>query len=346
MSYELGMKAMRLELAERLGHTEYCSNYALIRAVTGLDPRTDGSAFRAFNDAWDIDLIWSTNDGPASFAQRGRATDMGHAEFLEDGLDRRDTVTCPFTDPEEVLAFDAVEEYGLPDADELTAYYEDAYQRGQAENPNQILTGGYYKTIVSGAIEAFGWDMLLTAASDQPRFAKVLEGFYRMTRHYVEAWARTSAPVFIQHDDMVWTSGPFLHPAFYRSAIFPHYRKLWQVLHEAGKTVLYCSDGNFTPFIDDIAEAGADGFIFEPLTDLDKIVARYGRTHVIVGSKLDCRTLTFGTRDQIQAEVDATLALARGCPGFIFAVGNHIPSNVPVDNALFYFDHLRAHWQR
>jgi hypothetical protein len=30
----------------------------------------------------------------------------------------------------------------------------------------------------------------------------------------------------------------------------------------------------------------------------------------------------------------------------MFAVGNHIPSNVPVENALFYFDYLRRHWQR
>jgi len=67
---------------------------------------------------------------------------------------------------------------------------------------------------------------------------------------------------------------------------------------------------------------------------------------VIVGSKVDCRTLTFGTKSQIQAELDATLPLAKKCPGFIFAVGNHIPSNVPVANGLFYFDYLSRHWRR
>jgi uroporphyrinogen-III decarboxylase len=61
---------------------------------------------------------------------------------------------------------------------------------------------------------------------------------------------------------------------------------------------------------------------------------------------VDCRTLTFGTREAIRAEIDATLALAKGCPGFVFAVGNHIPSNVPVENARFYFEYLRAGWKR
>lgn len=346
MSYDIGMAAMRLEMAERIAHTEYHSNYALIRAVTGKDPRTDVSAWREFNDAWELDFLWSTNDGPVDWSQRGRVTDMGHAEFLEDGIDRRDTVTCPFKSVEEVWAFDAVEEYGLTDLDELTAYYERWYQDGQAANPNQILTGGYYKTIVSGAIQAFGWDMLLEAAADRQKFARVLDSFFEVTLHHFKAWARTSAPVLIDHDDFVWTAGPFMSPAFYRAEIIPRYRKLWEVVHEAGKTLLFCSDGNWTVFIDDIAGAGADGFIFEPMTDLDYAVERYGSTHVIMSSKVDCRTLTFGNREQIQAEVDATLPLARKCPGFVFAVGNHIPSNVPVDNALWYMDYLRSRWRR
>ena len=216
----------------------------------------------------------------------------------------------------------------------------------QAANPRQVCPGGYYKTIVSGAIEAFGWEMLLTAAADRRRFARVLEGFYRLSRHHFEAWARTGTEVFICHDDMVWTAGPFIHPDFYRSAIFPHYKELWRVWKDAGKRVLYCSDGDFTMFLDDIAEAGADGFIFEPVVDFDRVVRDFGGTHVIVGSKVDARTLTFGTPDDIRREVDATLDVAGGLPGFMFAVGNHIPSNVPVENAQFYFDYLRDNWSR
>lgn len=108
-----------------------------------------------------------------------------------------------------------------------------------------------------------------------------------------------------------------------------HYKKLWKVLKETGKKVLFCSDGTWREFVDDIANAGADGFIFEPTTSLDVVVEKYGKTHVIVGSKVDCRTLTFGAKDGIKAEVDATLKLARQCPGFIFAVGNHIPQQCP-----------------
>lgn len=346
MSYSIGIEAINLRPTPRPAHTEYCSCEPLVRAVTGRDPRTDPGAWRAFHDAWEIDFLWHTNDGPVPWAQRGRTTDMGHAEFLEGGRDFREASVCPFKSAEDVYAFDAAEEYGLPDLDGLVEYYEQWHRRDQAANPGQVCPGGYYKTVFSGAIEAFGWEMLLTAAADRDRFARVLEGFGRLSRRHFEAWARTSAQVLICHDDMVWTSGPFIHPDFYRRAVFPLYKELWSIWKNAGKRVLYCSDGDFTVFLDDVAEAGADGFIFEPVVDFDRVVRDFGGTHVIVGSKVDARTLTFGTPDDIRRQVDATLEAAGGLPGFMFAVGNHIPSNVPVQNALAYFEHLRANGRR
>jgi len=164
--------------------------------------------------------------------------------------------------------------------------------------------------------------------------------------HHYLAWAETDVDVFICHDDMVWSQGPFMNPRFYREVLFPRYKALWKVLRDKGAKVLYCSDGEWTCFLDDIALAGADGFIFEPMVDFDQAADRFGSTHVIVGSKVDCRTLTFGTKEQIQEEIDATLEKASQCPGLVFAVGNHIPSNVPVENALFYMDYLKSRWTR
>jgi len=346
MSYDVGWNAINLRQSERVAHTEYTMHVALMERVTGLS-RDDPRLERRFRELWQFDLAWFTHDGPVPWHERGRVTDMGHAEFAADGSDRRDAGSSPFSSVEEVLAFDAVEEYGLPDMDDLVTFYEDeVHQKGRAERPDELLTGGYYNTLVSGAIGAFGWGNLLLAAACQDEFDRVLEGFYRLSLHHFIAWSRTSIEVFLCHDDMVWSSGPFMHPDFYRRAIFPRYRKLWAVLREAGKKVLYCCDGQWTMFLDDVAAAGADGFIFEPMTSFDAAAAAFGKTHVLVGSKVDCRTLTFGTREQIRDEIDASLAAGRDCPGWVFAVGNHIAPNVPVDNALFYFDYLSSRWAR
>lgn len=343
MSYQIGIDTIHLKPAPRLAHMEFCSNAALIKAVTG---ETADWMTRKFSDAWEIDILWHTNDGPVPWSKRGRTTDMGHADFQEGGTDRRLPQTSPFQCAGDVWSFDAVAEYGLPDFDELVRYYEQVYQESQLANPNQVFPGGYYQTLVSGAIAAFGWEALLEAGADQDQFEKVLDSFFQLSLHHYKAWAKTSAPLFISHDDMVWSEGPFMHPDFYRRAIFPRYRQLWKVLRDAGKKVLFCSDAQWGMFVPDIAEAGADGFIFEPMVPLEPVVKEFGKTHIIVGSKVDCRTLTFGSREQIQGEIDATLPLASDCPGFVFSVCNHIPSNVPVENALFYIDYLRRNWHR
>ncbi|MGQ9630563.1 MAG: uroporphyrinogen decarboxylase family protein [bacterium] len=335
MSYERGWSALNLEMPDTIPHTEYCSHPRLVKHIVGFDPREDESAWAKFYEATNYDLLWNTNDGPT---WTGRTTNMGHAVFQEGGTDFDANIRCPFKDPEEVLSFDPVAEYGLPEIDERARYFERVYREGQGRHPNLVFTGGYYKTIFSACIQAFGWEMFLASAPlDYERFDRVLEGFFEISLANFRAWARTSAPVFICHDDIVWTQGAVFHPNWYRKYIFPRYKKLWSILKDAGKIVLFCSDGNFTEFVDDIASAGADGFIFEPLTDLRYIVERYGRTKVIVGN-VDVRILMFGSREDIRREVERCADLGRDCPGYFFAVGNHIPHNVPIDNVLYYFE--------
>lgn len=343
MAYERALAAIRLEMTDRIPHTEYVSHWELVRHLTGLnpaDPAERDEAWQRFYVAADYDFLWLNNDG-VPWDDRGRVTDMGHAEWLEDASDRREIVPSPFRTVEEVLTFDAVEEYGLPEFDSLVEHYRASRERVQAANPTMLVPGGYYKTIVSGCIWAFGWEMFLSAVGADPEgFDRVLEGIFRQTEHNLRAWAKTGIPAFICHDDMVWSQGAIFRPAWYREHIFPRYRRLWSILHDAGIPVLFCSDGDYTEFVDDLADAGADGFIFEPLTSLEYVVEKYGQSKVIIGNA-DTRILTFGNRDEIRAEVKRCTDLGRGCPGYFMAVGNHMPPNIPLDNALYYLDCVR-----
>jgi hypothetical protein len=291
-------------------------------------------------DALDVDLIWFTHWGLINWAEAGRTTDMGHATYAPDGSDRRERGESPFRSVEEVWAFDAVEEYGLPDFDAQVAAYEQIVQEGRRAFPGQLRTGGYYQTIVSGAIEAFGWEMLLLAAADREKMARVLDTFLRRTMFFMRAWAQTSAEVLIQHDDFVWTGGAFLHPEFYRRAIIPRYADLWNIVHEAGKKVLFCSDGNFTEFAGEIVEAGADGLIFEPCMDFGEMADRFGDTTCLVGSYVDCRDLARGRWEKVRADIDRTLEALARCRGALFAVGNHLAPDIAPAMLDRYFDHL------
>ncbi len=337
MSYAIGRAALNMQRTERVARTEYNDNWEIVRYFTGKDPREDATAYKDFNDTIHLDYLWAINDGPIPWSKRGRTTDMGHAVYMEDGSDYRPIMHSPFTTSEDVLRFNAVDEYGLPEFSGLVAYYEDWYQLNQG-GADQVVSGGYYKTIVSGAIEAFGWERLLEAVGDDAECfgEKVLGSIFELSLHHYKAWAETSIEVFMCHDDMVWTSGPFIHPDFYRTYIFPRYKELWAPLKAAGKRIIYCSDGTYDMFMDDLAAAGADGFCFEPTNDLEMLVRKYGRTHVLMGGA-DCRTLSFGTPEEIERELRWIFAMARECPGFVFATGNHFPANIPLEHALLYF---------
>jgi uroporphyrinogen-III decarboxylase len=299
------------------------------------------------HELWGIDFLWSTQDGlHTDWAAHGRSTDMGHAVYAADGSDQRQPVVSPFHTAEEVWAFDPAAEYGRPDFDEQVQAYEKMVQDARRELPDQLVTGGYYKTIVSGAIQAFGWDMLLLAAADRKKMERVFDRFFQFTLHHMQAWAKTSVEVIIQHDDFVWTEGAFMYPEIYRKVIIPRFAELWKPLRAAGKKVLFCSDGNFMEFAEDIVAAGADGLIFEPLNDFAFMAERFGQSSVLVGSCVDCRDLAFRPWQEVRPTMDRSLELARQCKGVIFAVGNHMPANIPPAMMDHFIEYLQANWER
>ena len=342
MSYEDGWAALHLEMPARVPRTEYSAegHWALIRAVTGLTVTADSPAeervlaVRTFMGSWNYGFVWST--WAASNLLEKRRTRMGHAVYAEGGSDWDTRVECPFSGPEEVLAFDPQETYGPCDRDATVRAFETAYRANCAGNPDTVSMTGIYVTLVSGLIDIFGWDLLLLASGMDPDGTGSLARRYAdWILQYFEALAETDVPIVMVHDDLVWTSGAVWRPEWYRRFVFPQYKRLLAPLRDAGKRILFTSDGNYTQFVDDIAESGVHGFVMEPSTDMAYVAGKYGRTHVLVGNA-DTRILLMGTREEIRAEVERCMAVGKNCPGFFMAVGNHIPANTPVENALYY----------
>ena len=342
MSYADGWAALNLEMPARVPRTEYSAegHWALITAVTGMPVSVDSSpderfrAQQAFYRAWNYDLFWNVLIGAGEFGDVH--TDMGHAEYAAGGVDRREIGKQYFSEPEDVLAFDPWALLGPRDPAEITRRFEEQ-ARGQAQAlPMGVTMTGIYVTLISGLIDLFGWDMLLTAAGLDPRgFGEVANRYAAWIQQYFDALAAADVPVVMVHDDIVWTEGAFIHPSWYREFVFPHYRKFFAPLRDSGKKIIYTSDANYTEFIDDIADCGVHGFVMEPMTDMAYVAERYGQTHFFIGNA-DTRILLSGGKAEIRAEVERCMAIGKGCPGFFMAVGNHIPANTPVENALYY----------
>jgi hypothetical protein len=342
MSYQDGWDALNLRMPPRVPRTEYSleGHWEVIRQVTGInvtsqsDAETKRRGSRALIKAFNYDFIWSTLIGDGVFGDK--RTDMGHAVYVDGGSDFRAIGKPLFDDPEEALRMDPWELYGPVDEQKAVEDFNRAYQRNCEANPDAVNMTGIYVTCISGLIAIFGWDMLLTAAgTDAEAFGAFTNRYATWIQQYFNALGKSKAPVVMVHDDIVWTQGAFIHPDWYRRFVFPNYKKYFAPLKEAGKIIVYTSDGTYTQFVDDIAAAGVNGFVMEPTTDMAYIAEKYGKTHSFIGNA-DTRILLSGTKEEIRAEVQRCMDIGKAYPGFFMAVGNHIPANTPVDNVLYY----------
>lgn len=345
MSYEHGWMAINLEMPPKVPRTEYSADtyhFELIQAVTGIDVNSESpddvklNARKAFCKAWNYGFYFSCLPHTVSEIVGEMHTSMGHAEFASKGEDYDNNVNCPFKSPEEVLAFDPWQAYGRRDNAKLVKMFEDHYRQNCQKNPDGVSMTGIYCTLVSGLVEIFGWDMFLMAAGTDPDgFGEVAGRYASWVKQYFDALARADLPIVMIHDDIVWTSGPFISPDWYRKYVFPNHKKLFEPILQSGKKLTYCSDGDYSQFIDDIADCGVHGFVMEPMTDMKYIAEKYGKTHYFIGNA-DTRILLDGSRLDIFSEVQRCMNIGKDCPGFIMAVGNHIPANTPVENAIYY----------
>ncbi|MFI3206675.1 MAG: uroporphyrinogen decarboxylase family protein [Clostridia bacterium] len=351
MSYADGLAAINLEMPDRVPRTEYSAqqHWALVEKVTGIhiDPFTSTKeeqqkATSAFMKAWDFGFNWNVliHNGDLNKCR----TRMGHAVYAAGGTDFNDKIDCPFEDPEDAFDFDPFEVYDKLDHSTLVKRFNDNYKEKCELCPDAVNTTGTYITLVSGLVEIFGWEMMLTAMGiDATDFGKTTNRYAEWMQQYFNALADSDVPIVKVHDDIVWTEGAFAHPDWYRKYIFPNYKKYFAPILEAGKKIIYTSDGDFTEFVDDIADCGVHGFVMEPTTDMGYIAEKYGKTHSFIGNA-DTRILLRGTKEDIYNEVKRCMDIGKKCPGFFMAVGNHIPANTPVENALYYnevFEKLR-----
>ncbi len=344
MSYKDGLAALKLQMPDRVPHTEYSleMNHQLVEHFTGIkitpESTTDEktSATAAFYKALNYDFIWSVLTHNQIFGDK--RTDMGHAVYNEGGSDYRPEQFELYDDPDDALQFDPWQLYGKRDIPTLTTEYNEHYDNLCKLYDDAVNMTGIYVTCISGLIEVFGWDILLSMAGISPKgFGEVANRYADWIMQYYTALANSKAPVVMLHDDIVWTSGAFLHPDWYRTYLFPIYKKLFAPLHEAGKIIMYTSDGTYTEFIDDIADCGVNAFVMEPTTDMAYIAKKYGKTHGFVGNA-DTRILLSGTKGDIYAEVKRCMDIGKCCPGFFMAVGNHIPPNTPYDSVMYYLE--------
>jgi len=253
-------------------------------------------------------------DGKRAFTRDGGVWSVGDKDL--------------YTTPEDVLNVDLgrfeVEAVGPAMLEEMQRLY--AALAGQC-----YVTAWHYGTLVTRATLEFGWEpFLLASALDPERFGEVCARFGEASLAVARGWAQTDGiDLILIHDDIAATRGPILSPEWYRRYAFPWHRRIFDAIHEAGKKVVYVSDGNYLPVLDDVLANGPDGLYIESTSmDPAELMARAGRDMIYL-LKSDSRNIDHGTPEDVEQELLRLRVLHAEYPGIImYRGGGRIPENV------------------
>jgi len=148
------------------------------------------------------------------------------------------------------------------------------------------------------------------------------------------------AMVFLS-DDLGFYSGTLVSPDVLRRYILPHYKKITDMTHQAGKLLIFHSCGNMYSLMDElIDDIGVDAkHSFEDkIVPVEEAYRRWGDQVAILGG-VDMDLLGRGTEEQVRARTRQILEVCgvKGT-GYCLGTGNTAANYIPKQNYLAMLD--------
>jgi len=152
------------------------------------------------------------------------------------------------------------------------------------------------------------------------------------------------SPLYLIGDDIAYKGALMFSPEILRRTFIPELANCCRPLKEAGIKVIFHSDGDVTPIIDDMIEAGIDGLNpIEPIAGMDiaDLKRRYYGRLILVGN-VDCsQVLPLGTPDQVREATRQCLRDAAPGGGHFIGSSSEIVPATPVENILAFYETCR-----
>ncbi|RLE97899.1 MAG: hypothetical protein DRJ96_02575 [Thermoprotei archaeon] len=136
-------------------------------------------------------------------------------------------------------------------------------------------------------------------------------------------------------------NGPWMSPAMFKRFIKPALREHVNAFKRRGAFVVLHSDGNIEPLLPDIVDAGVDayqGIDVMAGMSLARVKELYGDELCLVGN-VDPRVIEFGTREDVEREVDRCLAEGAQGGGYVLSTSANISANTNAQNFLHMIEY-------
>ena len=243
---------------------------------------------------------------------------------------------------------DDLARYAWPDLDDP------GYTAGLAEEARTLYEQTDYAIEASCGFYSFfetgyalrGFERIFTDFIEHPDFVlamfeKLMEINLAGTKRFLDAAGRYIT-IFRMADDLAAQSNLLMSPKMYRKFLKPFHRRYIEfVKSQTDAKILFHTDGNVTPLLDDLIEIGVD--ILNPvqpsaLGDLVAIKARYGDRLSFSGAIDTHQVLPYGSVEDVQAEVKQRIRELGPGGGYILSSVHSILVDVPPANVLAMAD--------
>lgn len=190
----------------------------------------------------------------------------------------------------------------------------------------------------------FGFEEFCLKLHDDPELVKAvadrigsvgLEGMQQLCREKIDFVALG--------DDMAYTEGTMIAPELMRQFFFPWYRRFIQTARDAGKRVVFHSDGKVEPLIPDFIAAGLNALhpIEPKAMDIVRLKKTYGKQLAFFGN-IDVDLLARGAASAVEARARELIAAMAPGGGYALGSSNAVADYVQPEN---YKAMLKASWQ-
>lgn len=183
----------------------------------------------------------------------------------------------------------------------------------------------------SMGLQNFSYALYDNASLVEELFELVGSTYVKIAERLVQA---PGLGAVLMSDDLAHTGGCLASPGVYRRHVFPWYRKIGEVLEEAGLPFIYHSDGNILEIMDDLAECGIKAIhpVEPQAMDIVEVKRRFGDRFCIFGNIDLDYTLTRGSVDEVVVQVKERLRKLAPGGGYGVSASNSIPDYVRPQN--------------
>ena len=239
---------------------------------------------------------------------------------------------------------------GWPDMSDPTriAHVRDNARRLAEENQYAILATPWLLFPFERAYAMQGMETLLLNMARDPDFARALMekiAVYckQLMGHFLEELG-DNVDIIKIGDDLGTQESLMISPKMYREILKPiHADFISHIKARTKAKILFHSDGDVAPLIDDFVEIGVD--ILNPIqtsagsmSDLPSLKKRHGKNIVFCGGIDTHRILPFGSPAQVRQEVKRVIDILGPGGGCMIGPVHTVMNDVPPENVLAMVD--------